>query len=115
MRTTRIFWIWLSLVACSADQSTARGTHTDGTGGQGGAGTTRPRREGCDERSAALAAATGNVLTVSPGSDGQVMVAGATMTLREAVNLASDGDTVLLENGTYDQIYTKWYGSNSVQ
>jgi ABC-type amino acid transport substrate-binding protein len=32
--------------------------------------------------------------------------------LREEVNRAL---LILLENGTYDQIYTKWYGSNSDQ
>lgn len=60
-----------------------------------------PRPMGCGERSATIVAATGNVIMVSPGGDGEVMVDGSTTTLRAVVSGAADGDTILLEDGTY--------------
>ncbi|MCK6572843.1 hypothetical protein L6V77_17320 [Myxococcota bacterium] len=55
----------------------------------------------CAARSAAIAAATGRTLIVAPAGDGLVTVEGAQKTLREVVREASEGDTVLLEDGTY--------------
>ncbi len=43
----------------------------------------------------------GAEIIVTPAGDGQVTVGGQTMTLRAAVSMASPGDTVLLEDGTY--------------
>lgn len=60
-----------------------------------------PTPEACADRSAAIVAATGTTITVSAGADGQVMVDGATRTLRQVVSDASSGDTILLEDGTY--------------
>lgn len=47
------------------------------------------------------AEASGATLLVSPAGPGQVTLDGATMTLRQAVNQASEGDTVVLADGTY--------------
>ncbi len=55
----------------------------------------------CADRSAAIIAATGNTIVVSPAGDGQVMVDGSMRTLRQVVSGASEGDTILLEDGTY--------------
>ncbi len=60
-----------------------------------------PPFSGCADRTAAIVAATGNTITVSPAGDGMVMVDGATRTLREVVRGAAEGDTILLEDGTY--------------
>ena len=60
-----------------------------------------PAPSGCAERGAAIVAATGHTITVSPAGDGMVSVGGATRTLREVVSDAAEGDTVLLEDGTY--------------
>lgn len=65
------------------------------------AGPPPPTPAGCDARTAAIVAETGTTITVSPAGDGQVMVDGATRTLRQVVSGASDGDTILLEDGTY--------------
>lgn len=60
-----------------------------------------PRPASCAERTASIEAATGPTITVSPAGDGQVEVDGATRTLRQVVSSASEGDTILLEDGTY--------------
>jgi len=73
----------------------------DGGGGGTDGGAPPPPPAGCAARGAAIIAATGSTITVSPAGDGQVMVDGSMRTLRQVVSNASDGDTVLLENGTY--------------
>ncbi len=55
----------------------------------------------CDAITDRIAAATGRTITVSPGADGEVMVDGRTSTLRSVVRAAEEGDTILLEDGTY--------------
>ena len=80
-----------------AAQALDAGTDPDVDAGPG----TAPRIVECAARTAALAAGAGVTITVSPAGDGQVRVDGATRTLREVVSSASDGDTILLEDGTY--------------
>ncbi|MFK7985454.1 MAG: hypothetical protein AB8I08_05445 [Sandaracinaceae bacterium] len=65
------------------------------------AGPPPPSPAGCEARSAAILAETGTTISVSPAGDGQVMADGATRTLRQVVSGASDGDTILLADGTY--------------
>jgi len=55
----------------------------------------------CADRGAAIVAATGHTIMVSPAGDGEVMVDGATRSLRQVVSDAADGDTILLADGTY--------------
>lgn len=55
----------------------------------------------CATRSAEIVANTGNTISVSPGSFGQVLVDGSPTTLRQVVSNASSGDTILLADGTY--------------
>ncbi|MCB9594082.1 MAG: hypothetical protein H6719_15215 [Sandaracinaceae bacterium] len=77
------------------------------------AGPGTPPSSSCADRTAAIVAATGRTITVSPAGDGQVMVDGATRSLREVVSSAAEGDTILLEDGTYtfthDGSYTGLY------
>lgn len=57
---------------------------------------------GCAEISESIIASTGTTITVRPTGDGTVMVdGGGEMSLRNAIRSANDGDTVLLEDGTY--------------
>ncbi len=88
------------------DGATARPDGSTSSTHDGGPSTTDAghpagRRDFCAERSAQIAAVTGNVIHVSPASDGQVMVDGSLHTLREVVSSASSGDIILLEDGTY--------------
>jgi hypothetical protein len=56
----------------------------------------------CEELSLQLRdAANGSVIEVEPAAQGKVRVDGQEMTLRAAVSRASEGDTVLLADGTY--------------
>ncbi len=55
----------------------------------------------CAERSAAIAAATGDTIEVAPGPPGQVLVGGQTRSLRQVVMDAQPGDTILLADGSY--------------
>ncbi len=57
--------------------------------------------QSCANKSAEITASAGNTVLVSPGSFGQVTVGGNPTTLRQVINNASPGDTILLANGTY--------------
>lgn len=73
----------------------------DGGDPDGGPPPPPPPFAGCADRTAAIVAATGRTITVAPAGDGTVTVDGATRTLREVVRAAAEGDTILLEDGTY--------------
>jgi hypothetical protein len=60
-----------------------------------------PPSSRCGARSAALAATAGRTLVVSPAGDGLARVDGAERPLRDIVREAAEGDTILLEDGTY--------------
>lgn len=55
----------------------------------------------CRELSDGIASATGRTITVSPAGDGEVSVDGQITTLRAVVRQAEEGDTILLQDGTY--------------
>ncbi|MAQ17262.1 MAG: hypothetical protein CMN30_21010 [Sandaracinus sp.] len=87
-----------------ADGSTpgTDGSTPDEDGGSGGTdGGTSPGSDACAERTAAIVAATGATIEVSPAGDGQVMVDGSTMSLRSVIQSAPEGSTILLADGTY--------------
>lgn len=58
-----------------------------------------PAASTCDD--VTLPARSGATLRIAPAGDGQVTLDGSTMSLRQAVNRASEGDTLLFEDGTY--------------
>ena len=55
----------------------------------------------CAQISQAIQDQTGTTLTVSPGEAGYVIYNGNTSTLRSVVSEATEGSTILLEDGTY--------------
>ena len=81
------------------------GTTTDGgTGTDGGTdGGVTAAEAACLARSQAIRTKPGKIIEVSPAAGGMVNVAGGgTKTLRAVVKSeASEGDTILLEDGTY--------------
>lgn len=84
------------------DDAARRPTGDAGPEGPGGAVVPpHPVADRCAARSAAIAAATGRTIVVAPAEDGFVTVDGARKTLREVVREAAEGETVLLEDGTY--------------
>jgi len=70
-------------------------------GGDDGGMMPPPTASACAEITDAIIAGTGRTVTVSPAGDGEVTVDGRTTTLRAVVREASEGDTILLEDGTY--------------
>lgn len=60
-----------------------------------------PTPTSCSDRSAEIAAGTGNTIEVEPAGPGMVRVGDSTQTLRDVVRRASTGDTILLADGTY--------------
>lgn len=89
----------------SASTGTGSGgsSTSTGQGGNGGGGGMMPppQPSACQDTTDAIVAATGNTITVSPAGDGEVTVDGNTTTLRSVLQGVQDGDTVLLEDGTY--------------
>lgn len=86
----------------SSGSTSGSGTSTStGQGGGGGNMAPPPQPDGCQDTTDAIVDGTGTIITVSPAADGEVTVEGNTTTLRSVLQGVEDGDTVLLEDGTY--------------
>ena len=82
-------------------EDAGRDARPPGDGGESDTGPIVTPGASCADRGAAIVAATGTTTTVSPAGDGMVSVGGMTRTLRQVVSNASEGETILLEDGTY--------------
>jgi len=90
--------------ATSNDSSTSSSDTGDGDTGDGDGDTGDGDGDGDGASvcaSVELPARAGEEIVVSPGAAGMVMVGGNATTLRAVVSGASEGDTILLEDGTY--------------
>lgn len=88
--------------ATDAPATDAPGVDAPGTDGGSPEDAGRPMPlAGCAERTAEIVAATGPTIEVAPAGDGQVMVEGGTRSLRQVVQNAEEGTTILLADGTY--------------